>query len=160
MVVNIGQDCWDKIMEFKKDMEEAELRDERLTMCHIEMFHKKVDSLTQYIKQRKTCRYYKQHHNWNKLKPITLFFSKRYILEQIYNDRRPFDNLMIKMFLNHRHFKVRIILIDDLGRDHRIPSVIHRNIPTIEGTLFRRELRRFLDNDFYMIGLIAQGNLH
>ena len=154
MVVWIGKDCWNKIMSFKKDIEEAELLKQRLAHVHLEMFFGKVDNIEAYKKQRKRYDYYKQNITWDKLPSITLFFSKDYIVEQI-NKTRSGDNWMMRMIRNHRHFKIRIILIDDVEDDMRIPISFRHNLPNIDRMVWRSMVRRLVyDNeDFYLMAI-------
>ena len=95
MVVDIGKDCMDIIMDYKYGMEHRD----RLNNCFKELKEKcnTIDHIN-----------FKKLKNWDNIKPQTVILTNQFIIDYYYKNRRGRDCKLTRMFLTKRHFNIQI----------------------------------------------------
>lgn len=128
MVINIGQDCWDMIMEFKFQMEHSERVREhkkKFNHCLHEMFFWRVNNFDMVEMRRR------REINYKERRPIFLFIEAQF-LKDICREIRGRDHPILALFSYNRHLGVRFIFDEELTEDREIHPIIRKNILRIE----------------------------
>lgn len=132
MTINIGKDCWDIIMNYKFQMEHSErveAHKKKFNKCLNEMKDNQVDLLDMNaIKQLLKKRSKMARNDWFNARPIFLIFDKEQLIESCRTHFRVRNNPFVRMILNCRHHKIRIILLDEIIHERRIFPSIRQNV--------------------------------